>query len=183
MPKDLTSESFAKLLRALSADEAEAAQLYTKLHESLVRYFEIKGIAESGKAADLVIDRIPERLNQDTKSEEVTYIAFGVAKFVFLEMFRKEKKQIKTADGFYPSADAGRRFPETDEFEPLRECFKSLYERERELLTKYFTDLSADRLSENRQKLAEREGIALNALRNRVSRLRKRLEDCLKSKK
>ena len=179
MPKDLTSVSFAKLLKALSSDEAEAAQLYTKLHASLVRYFELKGISAPDKAADETIDRVPERINQNTKKEDIRYIAFSVAKFVFLEKIRKEQKRMRADEGFYQKTDTIKYLDEKDEFEPLRQCFKSLYEHERELLVSYFADLAADDLSVHRQKLADREGIDLNALRNRVSRLRKRLEDCV----
>jgi DNA-directed RNA polymerase specialized sigma24 family protein len=183
MPKDLTSDSFAKLLGALSADVAEAGRLYTKLQASLVNYFELKGLSEPEQAADETIDRIPERINQKTGKEEVRFIAFSVAKFVFLEKIRKEKKRVNAADGFYAKTDAEQSSGEKDEFEPLRECFKSLYEHERDLLLNYFADLPAEELSEHRQKFADREEIDLNAVRNRVSRLRKRLEDCLKEKK
>jgi len=179
MPKDLTSVLFAKLLQALSSDEAEAARLYTKLHESLVKYFELKGISAPDKAADETIDRIPERINQNTKKEDIRYIAFSVAKFVFLEKIRREKKRARAGEGFYRKTGAIKNPDEKDDFEPLRDCFKSLYEHERQLLVSYFADLPADELSEHRQILADREGIDLNALRNRVSRLRRRLEDCV----
>ena len=178
MPKDLTSVSFAKLLKALSPDEARAARLYTKLHESLINYFELKGISAPDRAADETIDRIPERINQTTKTEDIRFIAFSVAKFVFLEKIRKEQKRARAGEEFYKKNGKLRGFSEKDEFEPLRECFKSLYEHEKELLINYFADLEADELSVHRQKSADREGIDLNALRNRVSRLRKRLEDC-----
>ena len=181
MPKDLTSVTFAKLLNALSSDESEAAHLYTKLHASLIRYFQLKGLSEPEQSADETINRIPERINENTKTEDIRFIAFSVAKFVFLEKIRREKKQINAADsgGYGEAAAAVTHFDETDEFEPLRKCFNSLYEHERELLVNYFPDLPADELSARRQKLADREGIDLNALRNRISRLRKRLEECV----
>jgi DNA-directed RNA polymerase specialized sigma24 family protein len=183
MPKDLTSVSFAKLLNALASEETEAAHLYTKLHDSLVRYFELKGISAPDKAADETIDRIPERINLNTKNEDIRFIAFSVAKFVFLEKIRTEQKRARADDEFYQKNGATKNLAETDDFEPLRECFKSLYEHERELLGSYFADLTADELSAHRQKLADREGIDLNALRNRISRLRRRLEDCVGKEK
>ena len=184
MPKDLTSEAFTKLLKALSADEAEAARLYTKLHESLVNFFELKGLAAPDKAADETIDRIPERINQNTKNEDdIRFIAFSVAKFVFLEKLRSEQRRIHADEKFYGKTGTAGEFFEKDEFEPLRECFEKLYKDEKELLVGYFADLDGHELSEHRQKLAELKEIDLNTLRNRVSRLRKRLEDCLGQKK
>lgn len=183
MPRDLTSESFAKLLGALSADKAEAAQLYTKLHESLVKYFILKGISAPDKAADETIDRIPERITADTKREDIRFIAFSVAKFVFLEKIRQEKKHVSADEGLPQKQNAINYFGEKDEYGSMRECFNGLYQHERELLVNYFVDLKGEKLSAHRQKLADREGIDLNALRNRVSRLRKRLEDCLNKRK
>lgn len=180
MPKDLTSVSFAKLLQALSANEAEAAMLYTKLHESLVNYFRLKGVSAPDKAADETIDRIPERINPETQREDIRFIAFSVAKFVFLEKLRQEKRRTQAGEKFYQKKGTIDNFGEKDEFEPLRECFNDLYQHERELLVSYFADLSGDELSAHRQNLADREAIDLNALRNRVSRLRKRLEECVK---
>lgn len=183
MPKDLTSDSFVKLLRALSADEAEAARLYTKLHESLVNFFKLKGISAPDKAADETLDRIPERITPETKHEDIRFIAFSVAKFVFLEKIRQEKRRTRAGENFYQQQGTVDRFGEKDEYEPLRECFNSLYQHEKELLVNYFADLAGDELSAHRQKLADREGIDLNALRNRISRLRRRLEDCIKKEK
>jgi hypothetical protein len=90
---------------------------------------------------------------------------------------------MRADEGFYRKTGAFDKFDERDEFESLRECFKSLYEHERSLLVNYFADLAGDELSEHRQKLADRQGIDLNALRNRVSRLRRRLEECVGRKK
>ena len=183
MPKDLTSESFAKLLGALSADEAEAAPLYTKLHESLVNFFKLKGISAPDRAADETIDRIPERITPETKPEDIRFIAFSVAKFVFLEKIRQEKRRTNADENYYEKKGTIDNFGEKDDYEPLRECFNNLYKNEKELLVNYFADLAGDELSAHRQKMADREGIDLNALRNRVSRLRKRLEECLKKER
>ena len=180
MPKDLTSESFAKLLKALSSNGAEAAGLYTKLHKSLVRFFQLKGISEPDKAADETIDRVAEKINSQEVGNLKGY-AFGVAKFVYLEKLRREQIGQRVVGGFYMKTAAYQKQGEHDEFEPLRECFGKLYKTERELLVSYFADLAADELSAHRQKMAERAEIDLNALRNRVSRLRRRLEECIKN--
>ncbi len=183
MPRDLTSDSFAKLLSALSADDAEAAEAYTKLHESLVNFFKLKGISEPDRAADETLDRVPERINADTKREDIRFIAFGVARFIFLEKLRQEKRKTRADENFYQKKGTVDNFDEKDDYTPLRECFNSLYQHEKELLVGYFPDLAGDELSAHRQKMADREGVDLNALRNRVARLRRRLEECVKKEK
>jgi len=180
MPRTLTSESFAKLLKTLSSNEAEAAVVYTDLHTSLVRYFQLKGISEPDKAADETIDRVAEKINQENEIKDLIKYTFGVAKFVYLEKLRREKIGLHAADGFYLKTDASKEFGKNDEFEPHRKCFENLYEHEQEFLSAYFEDLPFDQLFENRQKMADRENVSLNALRIRVLRIRKRLEDCLR---
>lgn len=183
MPKDLTSESLKKLLGALSGDEAEAAQLYTNLRGSLVRFFQLKGISEADKAADETIDRAANKINEGAEIEDLTKFAFGVARFVFLESLRREQSRARAVNEFYLKDSASVEFEESNEIEAFRECFKKLYDHERELLLRYFEDLPADELFARRQQLAERERIEMNTLRNRISRLRKRLEDCIGKQK
>lgn len=179
MPKTLTSDALEKLLNAFSDDTAAAASAYAELREALLRFFELRGISDPDAAADETLDRIPERINSNTKADDVKFIAFSIAKFVFLETIRKEQKQKAAANGFYENRAAPKLPGETDGFEPLRDCFKSLYERERLLLLEYFADLPPEQLAAHRQRMADREKMDLNALRNRISRLRRRLEDCV----
>ncbi len=183
MPKSLTAESLKKLLAAFSPDEAESAAAYTLLCDSLVRFFQLKGISDADKAADETIDRVAEKINQDASIEDLRKFAFGVARFVFLERLRREQRRSRAVDAFYLTDSATKEFGESAEIENFRECFNNLYDHERRLLLGYFQDLPADELFEQRRVLAERENIELNALRNRVSRLRKRLEECLGKRK
>jgi DNA-directed RNA polymerase specialized sigma24 family protein len=183
MPKDLTSESLKKLLDALSVDEAEASRLYTNLRGSLVRFFQLKGISDADKAADETLDRVADKINREAKVENLRKFAFGIARFIFLEKLRQEQSCARAVDVFYLKDSATKEFEESDEIEAFRECFKQLYDHERELLLRYFEDLPFAELFESRQKLAEREKIDINALRNRISRLRKRLEECLGKQK
>ena len=179
MPKSLTSESLSKLLSAFSNDEAGAALAYTKLRDSLVRYFNLKGISEADEAADSTIDRVADKIAQNTKIEDITKFAFGVARNVYLERLRAVQVHSRAAEKIYSETKLFENPDDNDHFESLRECFKSLYRDEQKLLLEYFADLPANELFENRQKLAEREGVSLNALRIRVNRLRKLLEACL----
>jgi DNA-directed RNA polymerase specialized sigma24 family protein len=179
MPKPLTSESLKKLLDAFSSDKDEAAVAYTKLRDSLVRYFQLKGISEADEAADETIDRVAEKIKQGINIDNLNGFAFGIAKFIFLEKLRSAQIHSRAVEKFYPKVGVSGNLGEADHLEPLRNCFGSLYADEQKLLLGYFEDLSADELFETRRKLAEREKISLNALRNRVSRLRKYLEDCL----
>lgn len=182
MPKDITSELLKTLLTNLSKDEDEAAVLYTLLHESLVRFFEIKGLSEPVQAADETIDRVAVKLAAETKIDDVTNFAFGVARYVCLEKLRRERISFRAADRFYDGRTES--VPEREDAigERLRQCLAGLYESDRKLLLEYFDGSSEDRNSDRRQQLADRESLSLNALRNRVSRLKRRLGECLREK-
>lgn len=183
MPNPLTSETLAALLNSFSSDEEEAAFAYTKLRGSLVRYFQLKGISEADEAADATIDRVAEKLNQKTEIEDLTKYAFGVAKKVFLERLRASQIESRATARFYEKSAKNDGVVETNYLEPLRKCFDALYDDERKLLLRYFEDLPSDQLFEHRQELAKRQNVSLNVLRNRVSRIRKCLEDCIDKKK
>lgn len=182
MPKDLTSESLKKLLDAFSDDETAAARLYSDLRDSLVRFFELKGISGSDKAADETLDRVADKIDQKAKIEDLRKFAFGVARFVFHENLRREQSATHAANEFY-LRNAETKFEEAGEVETFRKCFENLYDDERALLVSYFEDLPSAELFKKRQKMARHERIEINALRNRISRLRKRLEECLSRRK
>ncbi len=183
MPNLLTSATLAALLKTFSSNEEEAALAYTKLREKLVRYFTLKGINEADDAADTTIDRVASKLDQKIEIEDLTRYAFGVAKNVFLERLRASQIENRATAKFYEKSAKNDGAVETSYLEPLRKCFDGLYDDEQKLLFSYFEDLPSDQLFEHRQKLAERQGVSLNTLRNRVSRIRKRLEDCVGKKK
>lgn len=181
MAKSLTSKSLAKLLNAFSTDEAAAALAYTKLRDALVRYFQVKGVSDPFEAADATIDRVADKVEENTSIEDLTKFSFGVAKFIFFERARIAKSQMRAADGFYLKTGFVENPLDRDHLDPLRECFLSLSKDDKKLLSMYFADMSADEIFLFRQKTADYHNISLNTLRIRVSRLRKRLEDCVNS--
>lgn len=181
MPNDLTTEIFANLLNLFSGDPDTAAVEYTRLHEALIRYFETKGVSEPHLAADETIDRVAEKLSQSAEIKDIFKYAFGVARYVALENYRRERFALRVADQWLSKAMAAT---ETDgDFEVLRDCFRGLYPKEQRLLLEYYSAELEKGKAEFRRQLAEREKVSLNTLRIRVSRLRKRLEDCLSDKK
>jgi DNA-directed RNA polymerase specialized sigma24 family protein len=183
MPKDLTSEIFGKLLKHLSPDTDEAAVLYTRLHDSLIRFFETKGLAEPIQAADETIDRAADKINRETEIVDLTKFTFGIARYVFLEKMRRERIQVRAADMLFMRAADNGVSESGPELDSLRDCFRSLYPQEQKILVEYYANQDSSKNAEHRKRIAEREKISLNTLRIRVSRLRRRLEDCLAEKK
>ena len=183
MPKNLTAESYSLLLQTFSSDEEAAAIDFTKLSDSLVRFFQIKGDSSPEEAADETLDRVAVKLGEAVLIENLTKYSFGVARLVFLENLRKAQKSKNALENYRAENERQKADGETDDFSPLRECFESLADDEKKILRAYFADLSHAELDEKRQKLTASLGVSLNNLRLKIFRLRRRLEDCVRGKK
>lgn len=184
--KNLTSHALNSLLARFSEDERQSAAHYTALRDSLVRFFELKGDAEPETAADETLDRTALKVAADTPIDDVKKYSFGVARLIFLERRRFSKKEQLAAADFYGRdkiSTASIENAETDDFHFLRECFESLSSAERAFLQTYFADLPAAKLTEQRRRLTVEKEISLNQMRVKVSRLRKRLENCVRARR
>ena len=183
MAKNLTSESLNLLLAGFSADERQAAVIYTNLRASLVRFFELKGDSEPEAAADETLDRTALKVAADTPIDNITKYSFGVARLIFLERSRLSQKVKKAAEDFYTGKEVSLIDAETDDFRFFRECFDGLPTVERTFLQSYFTDAPYQKIIETRRRLTVEAGVSINQIRVKVSRLRKRLENCVQIKR
>jgi hypothetical protein len=179
----LNAQSYSLLLRTLSPDEGAAASAYSKLRDSLVRFFELKGDLDGNRSADETLDRVSAKLSGDVLIEDLTKYSFGVARLVFLENLRKLQNQEKAFKSYELENRRQAIDDETDGFSKMRECFGELSVSDRDLLHKYFEDMSRSELDEQRRKLAAGLGASLNNLRLKIFRLRRRLEDCVRAKR
>lgn len=184
MAKDQNARSYSLLLRSLSSDERAAAAAYSKLRDSLVRFFDLKGDRDGERSADETLDRVSAKLGADVLIENPTKYSFGVARLVFLENVRRlrdEEKALKS----YELENSQRTVDEddTDGFEKMRDCFGQLDRSDRELLHKYFADMPRSELDAERRRLADSLKVSQNNLRLKIFRLRRRLENCVRGKR
>ena len=182
MTKNITTESFSNLLEAFSSDKTEAGIAYAKLRDSLVRFFTLKGDFEPETAADETLDRVALKLSENGEIEDLTKYSFGVARFIFLERIKANKKEKVAVEEFYADQTAFVESEETDDFAPFRDCFEKLPDDEKNILRDYFADIPFAQVFVYRQELSEKYKISLNNLRMKIFRLRQRLENCVKKK-
>lgn len=113
---------------------------------------------------------------------------FGVAKHVLQEHWREAKRRMtrevtlsRTAENMYRSVtatiDATGVHSRPTMLKALRECLEQLPEADRVIAERCYAD---GKSKENRAALATELGIARNTLDARLSRMRARLEGCLK---
>jgi len=184
---ELNQVGFERLLALLSAHE----DALDKLRERLSFYFEQNRVPASN--SDLLIDetisRITQKLADEGAEDQAETIrsprgfCIGFARNVLREFWRaRERANIDLAQlppSQTPSFDPGKLERESEEsllqqqrFACMRQCLDCLPPKDHELIIQNCT-------VEDRGELAGRLGLSPNALRIRVSRVRKTLKTCL----
>ncbi len=89
---ELTETAFENLLAGLAPDREIAGEKYVQLRNSLLRYFEVRGISGAETAADEVINRLARKLESGLQLENPYTYALGIARLLTLEL-RKSPEQ------------------------------------------------------------------------------------------
>lgn len=173
------SDAFARLLRRLHQDPDHAALEYERLRRALVKFFDWRGAWPPDECADEALDRLAHKLG-DTDVQDVRKYAYGIARLVFLE--RRRGPVFSPVDDLPAStlAAAGQPPGDTGIHDCFDRCLASLPEDGRRLILGYYEGERSAKIS-NRRRIAAMLGVTDTALRNRVQRLRDRLEQCVRA--
>jgi DNA-directed RNA polymerase specialized sigma24 family protein len=174
----LTKEAYDKLLHALSPDRDKAAEALLQIQLKLARYFEWRRVDAPEELADETVNRVARRISEGQQIDNLPGYFYGVAKLVFFE-WEKTRKPTYLDD--LPPIEQPIE-PEICDPDPRFECFDNCVEKleseNRTLIMDYYQEERRAKI-ELRQQLADKLRIPLNALRIRVHRIRKRLEECI----
>lgn len=169
---DWSQKDFNRLLAWLDPDRDRAGERYEKIRRNLILVFASRGWASPEEMADECINRVmkklPEIEQHYTGSPEDYF--FGVAKFIALEWSRKDPPTVIPPDEH--SAE------DEEPMECLDGCLDHLPASTRELVLEYYQHEKRAKINHHIA-LAQRLGIAVNALRIRAHRIRKHLEKCV----
>ena len=176
----LNQAAFDKLLERFSSDREEAAVRYETARRKLIRFFEWNSIPCAEDWTDEVINRVARRIDEGQDIDNLMAYIWGVARIVY-----KEAKKLRDR-GPIPLDDTPltlqQKAPEIIEPDVRQTCFdrclEKLSDNSRNLILTYYQGVGAEKIK-NRQELAEKMDIPLNALRIRVHRVRKDLEKCI----
>ncbi len=178
----LSAGELEALLTHLSLDREQAGERYEEIRRRLVRLFEWRYHEDPEGLADEAIDRVARRLAAGMEIRAASPFAYfcGVAHHVAQEMLRERERERRAAAAATnlaarddePEDDGERRLAR------LHGCLERLPADQRRLILQYHQ--GSDRIR-GRQRLAHELGIAVNALRIRAHRIRRRLEDCCAS--
>jgi DNA-directed RNA polymerase specialized sigma24 family protein len=172
---ELNQESFEALLQWLNSDREQAGKRYEDIRGRLIKIFSARGCAEPDLLADETMNRVTRRveeISQTYEGDPALYF-YGVANKIHMEQLRKQRP-IETL----PPVPV----PDMDDYEEeyvcLESCMGHLPARTRDLLLQYYEHEQQNKIAQH-QRLADRLGIGLNALRIRVHRARQVLRKCI----
>jgi DNA-directed RNA polymerase specialized sigma24 family protein len=187
----LTGETFELLLNCLGADRDRAALRYRDLHRALAAFFAQRGADSPYDLADETMNRVARRLGEGQRitAANMSSYFYAVARNVLRETWASPYTRVPLED----SVSYGRVRPQTPDdvllqkqqrqaegarLHCLDRCLQKLSPADRELIIAYYQGSGATKI-ENRHALAARYGMTLKALRNKTSRLRAQLAECV----
>src|SRR5215210_6049422 len=174
-PSTLNQLAFDSLLTWLDADREQAGEKYEHIRRRLIKIFTCRGCPDAEELADETINRVTLRVLEVAKdySGDPALYFYGVAQKVYLESLRK-----RPPTSLPPPPVAAETEEIEREYECLERCMEQLSESNRQLVLEYYQNDKRAKI-EHRKELAERLGIAQNALRIRAHRIRATLQQCV----
>ncbi|HSB27189.1 MAG TPA: hypothetical protein VLE19_05025 [Pyrinomonadaceae bacterium] len=175
----LTPEAFNNLLTAFEPDRDSAAQKYLEVRANLVRFFEWRGCPFPEDHADETFNRVARKIADGEQIEKPAGYVMGVARLLVLEIIKSISRQREALDEYQKSYSEVEDLSDSDtRIDCLQKCLQQLSSDNRELIIQYYQGDRGEKI-ENRRKLGERLGVAINTLRMRAQRLRERLQNCV----
>lgn len=175
---ELTEEAFDKFLSWLHPDREAAGKKYEDIRRHLIIILKCRGCAEAEDLADEAINRVIRRAQQmaDTYHGEPAPYFITVANNLYLEYAAKRPTWLELPAELPQPPEPD---PEEErEYECLERCVRGLTPANRDMVLQYYQESKQANI-DHRKKLAEKMGIALNALRIRAYRIRVSLEECI----
>jgi len=158
---------------------------YQNVFNRLVKFFEYHNCSHKEDCANETIDRAARNRDADkvNESDHPLPYCLGVARFVRNEYHRCKFNLVKPSpDPPDPTPEGIKAIEEenTDEkFACMQKCFQELDLEERNLMIAYESTKGEIKKKLARAAMSLVMGISINALRLKVSKIRKRLNKCL----
>ncbi len=180
---EITQEDLVRLLGWFSPDAEDAGQKYEEIRKGLIKFFYFRGCPESETLADETINRVAVKIalvEFDGNVKQSTYF-YSFAANIYLEDLTERKniaaKSKQIAAKFEKDDNPDKKNSQSSVC--LEKCLAKHPPQERQLLLKYYS-FGKNEKAEMRKKMADDEGINLEYLHTKISRLRKTVGICLR---
>ena len=178
----LNDVALNKLLKCFSANRDEAGVQYHLARRKVVRYFEWRSVGAAESCADETMDRVARRIDEGQKIDKLMAYIFGVARLVLQEVLKEQRERGTISLEDVPPVWQRQKAPEVVDPDMRQVCFDRCLEElggeSRNLILGYYEGEGRVKI-DHRQELADNLKIPLNALRIRVHRIKRTLEDCI----
>lgn len=182
----LTPAAFHRLLTWLDGDTDSDGRSYLEMRRRLVAFFDRKNCQQPDTMTDETLNRVARRLEEEgaIDSETPARFCYIVARFVFLESLRHERKrelsrqEISHLRPSYQTPDLEPERQREKRLNCLATCVAKLDATSRLIITEYYQGTERVKI-ENRRALAQKLNISPNALSIRACRIRDKLEACV----
>lgn len=192
LARELTPETFERLLVALHPDRHMAAEQYEQIRQALIVFFTFRGAPDPLELTDETINRVARRLAEGKEifTQQPRSYFYGVARNVWREVIAQPVSTQSLDDSLLPdkqrSPDPHEMLLQLEEQQDIEQrllcletCLQKLPEKDRDLMLAYYQGTGSAKI-ENRQEIAAQFGISLKTLRNKTSRLRGELAICVR---
>lgn len=174
-------DPFTAFLKFLCPEDPdEANRHYLQIQAKLAGYFRLRGMADPLGDADEVIERAGKKILKRVPIPDINRFCLGIAKNIVRERLRNRKNEESAFKQFLENCQTN----ETDVEKMthlMKRCFEKLPAKDRELLIDYCRIPEGLSRAEHRRRLAEKRNTTIEALRIRITRLRRKLDDCVKN--
>ena len=175
-------ESFEEILAWLNPDRDVAGSIYVQLRHDLTKLFTWNRCPDPEGLTDEVFDRVAPKvhdLRQTFVGDPKLYF-YGVARNLIKEIPKRVLRQVSlegTEPTSNPPFDAEQETATMRE-DCLRFCLQKLRKDKRELILEYYAKDKQAKI-DHRAEMARQIGISVEALRVKVCRIRRTLEECI----
>jgi len=168
------------LLNFLCPDDPdEANRMYLRLLQKLAGFFRFKGMSDPENDAEDTLERAGKKILEGVPIPDIDRFCMGIARNVFLERLRKQRQEESAFKQFLENSENDNT--EVDKMtELMKQCFEKLPKEDRDLLHSYCKIPPGISRAEHRLQLAKKLKLSISALRIRITRLRRALEECVK---
>ncbi len=170
MEPEFGQTAFDELFRLLEPDAPSIDEGFRRCRLKLVKFFAWRRCEDPDNLADETMSRLLKNVHsgQEILSDKPYSYVYAIATYVFMEHLRAKHKGevIIDIDEVEQIAGSGA----TDDCQT--QCLDQLSAEKRELLAQYYLDY------DQRNAIAEKQGLTLNALRLKVHRMKHALKRC-----
>ena len=161
------------MLTWLDADREVAGKKHEQIRHKLIKMFIGRGCPDPEELAAETLSRVTRKVQDiaDTYEGDPLHYCYKVGYLVYLESIRKRPQPLPM-----PPPDPPEQVER--EYDCLEQCMKRLQPGDRDLVLQYYQQDKRAKI-DHRKELADRLGIALNALRIRAHRIRLNLRRCM----